>query len=103
MPLTKQAQERYPQDVVGFSEQHGLADKLDLVVGLVRQTFPEAQGVTVGMEQGPESQHRWILVDALVSGPAREVRLRHQECVRRLLGLLPWPASTLIRTTYALV
>ncbi len=102
MPLPKQAQERYPQDVVGFSEQHGLTEKLDLVVGLVEQAFPEAQGVTVGMEQDPEAQHRWILVDAHVSGPAKEVRLRHRECVRRLLDL-PWPTSTLIRTTYTLV
>ncbi len=94
--------DRYPQDVVDFCELRSLADKLDLVVDLVEQAFPDAQRVIVGMEQDPESDQRWILVDALVGGPAKEVGLRHRDCVRQLLHLLPWPTSTLIRTTYTL-
>jgi hypothetical protein len=94
--------DRYPQDVIDFCGQHGLTDKWQLVVERVDETFPEAQSVTVGMEQDPESNQCWILVDALVPGPAQAIRLRHRECVRQLLRLLPWPLSTLIRTTYTL-
>lgn len=93
----------YAQDVVDYCWKHGLTDKLDLVVELINQTFPEARSVTVAMEKDPESEQQWILVDALVKGPAKEIRLRHRECVRRLLKMLPWPMSTLIRTTYTLI
>ena len=111
MPLRKQnwdvvafglLGERYSQELVEFSLKHGLTDELDLVVELINQAFPEAESVTVGMEQDPESNQHWIMVDALVSGPAKEIRLRHRECVRRLLKSIPWPTSTLIRTTYTL-
>jgi hypothetical protein len=94
--------ERYPQDVAAFSWKHGLSEKLDIAVELINQAFPEAESVSVGMEQDPESDQRWIMVEAVVRGPAGDIRLRHREYVRRLLKLLPWPMSTLIRTTYTL-
>src|SRR5437016_9248169 len=62
-------------------------------------TLFRSLSVTVEMEHDPESNHRWVMVEVLVNGTAKEIRLRHRDCVRRLLKLLPWPASTLIRTT----
>jgi hypothetical protein len=102
MSHTTQIACRYPQDVADFALAHGITDKLDLVVEAVNLTFPEAQSLTVEIEEDPESDHRCIMVDALVQGNARDVHLRHQDCVRRLLKLLQWPTSTLIRTTYSL-
>jgi hypothetical protein len=92
--------DRYPADVVAYCEQHDLTEKLDLVVDILAQAFPDAQRIVVGMEDDPESTERWILVEAVVDGPAREIRLRHKECVRRMTDILPWPLWMLIRTTY---
>ena len=108
MPITKQQQDivasvpRYPQEVVDFCEKSDLLEKLDVAVELVKETFPEAERMSVEVEQDPESQHTWVLVNALVRGKATDVLVRHGECVRRLLKVLKWPASTLIRTTYTL-
>jgi hypothetical protein len=100
MPLTKETWD--PQEVQAFCLKHDLTDKLDIAVDLINQTFPEAQSVTVGMEDDPEADQRLVLIDVLVQGPAKEIRLRHRECARRILQILPWPQSTLIHTTYTL-
>jgi hypothetical protein len=95
--------QQYPQTVVDFCAQHAITDKLAFAVELVNETLPDAESVTVELEQDPDSQQRWVLVNARVAGKAREVRLRHRDCVRRLLSTLQWPAATLLRTTYTLV
>lgn len=93
---------RYPQDVEAFARQHGLTDKLNLVVELMNQTFPKAESLAVDLEHDPESSDIWIAVDVVVKGVARDVRLCHRDLARRLLDLLPWPMSALIRTNYTL-
>jgi hypothetical protein len=95
--------QRFPQEVADFCSRQGCVAELGLVVELVAQAFPEAKGVTVGLEHDPESEQRWVVVDARVSGPAKDVLARHRACVRRVLELLPWPLTSLIRTTYTLV
>jgi hypothetical protein len=107
MPLTKQNLDvasglRYSQEVIDFCEKNGLVDKLECAVEILNEAFPEAEGVTVEVEQDPDSRESCVMVNALVAGNANDVRLRHRQCVRRLLKQLKWPASTLVRTTYTL-
>jgi hypothetical protein len=97
MTVTKQT-----DDVMAFCLEHKLTDKLALVVDLMNQAFPDAQSVTVGMEQDPESMDRYVMVDVVVHGTAREVHLRHRDCALEILKVLPWPQYTLIRTIYTL-
>lgn len=89
----------YPPDVMDFCLQHKCIDKLDLVVEQMKGAFPDAQRIVIGMEDDPESTDRGVLVDVVVAGGPKEIRLRHSECMRRLLPLLPWPEVTLIRST----
>jgi hypothetical protein len=98
MSLTKQTDD----DVMAFCLEHKLTDKLALVVDLMNQAFPDAQRVTVGLEQDPESDDRYVMVDVVVHGPAKEVHRRHHDCALQIMNVLPWPQWPLIRTIYTL-
>src|SRR5688572_20542065 len=92
----------HAKEVLAFCQEHGLSEKLQLAVERVTQAFPDAQRMTVAVEQDAESGHRWILIDVIVAGPVNEIHLRHQKCDDELGRLLRWPASALIHTTYTL-
>lgn len=101
--MSQLIKDRYSQEVLDFCEQRGLAEKLDLVVNLMNQTFPQAQRVIVEVEVDPEGDDRYIMVDAIVSGTAWDIGSRHRECVRQIADLLRWPMCTWIRTTWTLI
>lgn len=98
MTLTKQTD----AEVVEFCLEHKLEDKLEFVVEQMKLAFPDAQNVIVGMEHDPDSTDRYVMVDVVVHGPAKEVHSRHHECVMNITNALPWPQWTFIRTTYTL-
>lgn len=101
MPLTA-ANISIAPEVNDFCAAHDLSAALDHTIAHLSRAFPEAEKIAVGVEQDPDSHHRWILVDVLIAGRAAEVHSAFTECALNLGLALAWPACTRIHTTYTL-
>jgi hypothetical protein len=101
MPLTASNVSIAPE-VGEFCAAHGLPAALETAVDHLGRAFPDAERITAEVGQDPDSHHRWVLLDVLMTGTAAEVHTAFTESALGLGLSLGWPACTLIHTTYTL-
>jgi hypothetical protein len=102
MPLTA-ANLSIAPEVGEFCAAHDLSPALEHAMDHLSRAFPDAERIVVGVEQDPDSHHRWILVDVQMTGSPAEVHSAFTESALNLGLSLSWPACTLIHPSYTLV
>lgn len=89
-----------PAEVRDFCASRDLFPSLELALNQVGEAFPDALTVSVGMEDDPESDYRWVLIEFVVRGAVAEVHARFRDCSHKMAYALGLPAATLIRPGY---
>ena len=90
------------EEATKFAEEFDLFTSLDVAISHLGRAFPDAERISVDVEQDPNSEYRCLLVDVLVAGDASEVHKRHRECASEVALTLKWPAATLVQTIYSI-
>jgi hypothetical protein len=89
-----------PPEVRDFCASRDLIPSLELALNLVGEAFPDSLAISVSMEDDPDSDHRWVLIEFVARGSVAEVHARFRECSRKMTHALGLPAATLIRPGY---
>jgi hypothetical protein len=100
VPEAPPGQPSYPAEVVAFCTRHGVGPQLEVATRLLSECFPSAQAITVRVNEDPETADEWLVVNAVVQGDADKAFEAHQECLKRWVAAVAWPASGLICLTY---
>jgi hypothetical protein len=69
----------------------------------VKKNFPAAGDLVVRLEQDPEIDGQWIVIDVAAAGPVDDVLAVYDQCTADWVAFLPPEALNLLCLTYRLV
>src|SRR5215213_2737552 len=86
--------------VVEYCTREGLMPELQTAIGLARKHFELSDVPTVQLEQDPELDSDYLVLELRIQGHTPEIVAAHKRFAREWATTVPWPKSERIRLTY---
>ena len=87
-------------EIEDFCRQEGIEDTLRTAVDLVREYFPDADGLRTELMWDPDNpSDTWVSLVVTVSGTTADYRDRDDAFLRRWIAEVPWPQGDKVVTT----
>jgi len=86
-----------------FFGHRELSTYLHVAIGLLKESFPNVERITLQIEQDPETDDRWILISFDVIGEVEDVLSRYDHYTELFVKSVPWPERDQIRVAYNII
>jgi hypothetical protein len=90
-------------EVLRFCQRGGLTDYLLRAIALAKHYLDPADSMEVEVEQDPEAEDEWLVLNVPMHGRTDEIVSRYERYVGAWVGETPWPESGKIRVSYSVV
>ena len=87
-------------EVVAFRDREGLGEELATAIELVGKHFKLLADLVVVLEQDPELDREYLVIEATTRGRTMEVVAAHGSYAREWASRVAWPKSEKIRLNY---
>lgn len=101
LPLGLGAPAEEAEEVRAFCAEHELGSELALVVGLVLQWFPAAEGLSACVREDPEEGARWVVVRFRVIATPEDAFEAYKRLTVSFVERVPAAKRELVRISYA--
>ena len=86
----------------GFCQRHGILDEVRTAIALARDAFPFRRKLEVRVENDPEEEGEWLVVEVEASEDVAKLLDAYNRCVGLWAEHLPPAALSRIRLAYSL-
>jgi hypothetical protein len=89
-----------PERVRSFCEVNGILSDVEKTIGLVHNSFPAVQKVTLRLTEDSESGVEKLTVDIAIGGEAKDAYTAYDAFLDRWIAAVEWAKRALIRLAY---
>jgi hypothetical protein len=87
-------------EVLDFCAREDIGKELDAAIELARTHFCITAGPVVQLEQDPELDNYYLVLEITIRGDTAEIVAAHKEFARQWSSMVPWPKSERVRLVY---
>jgi len=90
-------------EIIEFCSQERITSYLPSAVNSVEKNFPTTTELKIEVEQDPETEEEWIVLNVTIRGEVDEVLDNYDKYVNYWVSTVPWPERQKIRLLYNVI